>query len=256
VKMKFRDYLARTLYWYVSWADNHADVIFMNYGYADQKQEVDLNPEDELNRYSIQLYHHMTKNIDFRNKAVVEIGCGRGGGLSYVVKRWSPDSAIGIDISRAAVRFCNKNYQIRGLSFLHGDADNLPIENESCDIVINVESSHRYANFEGFLAEVHRVLRNGGLFLFADYRSKKKLDYLRKAIKEASFKVVKEEFINQQVVSALQINGDRKRQLVKKLLPRFLNNIGLDFANKIESKLIEKFSHNRKLYFNYMLQKY
>jgi hypothetical protein len=29
----------------------------MNYGYADPKEEVVLNPEDDPNRYSIQLYH-------------------------------------------------------------------------------------------------------------------------------------------------------------------------------------------------------
>jgi SAM-dependent methyltransferase len=253
--MKFRKYLAKALYWYVSRVDSRADITFMNYGYSDPKQEIDLTPEEESNRYPIQLYHHIAKNIDFRNKALVEIGCGRGGGLFYIVKRWSPTSAIGIDISRAAVRFCNTNFKIGGLTFLHGDAQNLPLENKSCDFVINVESSHRYENFEGFLTDVHRILRDGGLFLFADYRSKKKLPRLRDAIKAASFRVVKEEFINQQVVLALQLNSDRKRLWVKKLAPRFLHTIGQDFADTIESKLIEKFSSNRKLYFYYILQK-
>jgi ubiquinone/menaquinone biosynthesis C-methylase UbiE len=138
---------------------------------------------------------------------------------------------------------------------LFRSAENLPVENESCDIVINVESSHRYEKFDGFLAEVHRVLRNGGLFLLADYRSKKKLDCVREAIKEASFKVVKEEFINQQVVSALQKDWAKKCQVYKKFVPRFLHNIGLNCAYNVQSKLIEKFSHNRKFYFNYILQK-
>jgi ubiquinone/menaquinone biosynthesis C-methylase UbiE len=255
VNIKFRKYLAKALYWYVSRVDTSADITFMNYGYSDQKQEIDLTPEEEPNRYPIQLYHHIAENIDFRNKALVEVGCGRGGGLFYIVKRWSPYSATGIDISKTSVRFCNDNFKIEGLTFLHGDAQHLPFENQSCDIVINVESSHRYENFEGFLTEVHRILCNGGLFLLADYRSKKKLPGLRDAIKAASFRVVKEEFINQQVVSALQLNSDRKRLWVKKLAPFFLHTIGRLFADAIESKLIEKFSSNRKLYFYYILQK-
>ena len=164
--MKSRKYLARALYWYVSYLDNKAAVVFMNYGYADPSQKIDLHPEEEPHRYSIQLYHHMTENIDFRNKAVVEVGSGRGGGLSYMVRRWTPASSIGIDLCKEAVRFCNNYYQLKGLSFFHGDAQNLPLEDESCDIVVNVESSHRYENFERFLSEVHRVLQNGGLFLF------------------------------------------------------------------------------------------
>lgn len=115
----------------------------MNYGYADPDQKIDLHPEEEPHRYSIQLYHYMTESIDFRNKAVVEVGCGRGGGLAYIVKRWAPASAIGIDLCKQAARFCNKYYQLKGLSFFHGDAQNLPLESDSCDIVVNVESSHR-----------------------------------------------------------------------------------------------------------------
>jgi ubiquinone/menaquinone biosynthesis C-methylase UbiE len=253
--MKSRKYLAKTLYWYVSYFDNKADVVFMNYGYADPAQKIDLHPEEEPHRYAIQLYHHMTESIDFRNKAVVEVGSGRGGGLSYIVKRWAPVSSIGIDLCKEAVRFCNNYYQLMGLSFFHGDAQNLPLEDESCDIVVNVESSHRYANFEIFLSEVHRVLRNGGLFLFADYRSKKKLPTLRKAMEQVSFKVIKEEFINPQVVSALQEDWHNKCQVYKKFAPRFLQNIGLSCAYNIQSRLIGKFRSNRKIYFNYILQK-
>jgi SAM-dependent methyltransferase len=219
--INFRKYLPMALYWYVSRLDNTADVVFMNYGYADPEQKIDLHPEDEPHRYSIQLYHYMTEGIEFRNKAVVEVGCGRGGRLYYIVKRWAPGSAIGIDLCKKAVGFCNNHYQARELSFLHGDAQNLPLENESCDIVINVESSHRYENFKRFCSEVHRVLRNGGLFLFADYRTKKKLPNLRKEMDSASLKVVKEEFINRQVVSALQMDWAESAKCIKSSFPAF-----------------------------------
>lgn len=243
------------MYWYVSRFDSAADVLFMNYGYADPEQKIDLHPKEEPDRYSIQLYHHMTEGIDFRNKAVVEVGCGRGGGLTYIFKRWAPGSARGIDLCKKAVRFCNNYYQFRGLSFLHGDAQNLPLENESCDILINVESSHRYEDFDRFCSEVIRVLRNGGLFLFADYRKKKKLPNLRKAVDSVSLKCVKEEFINRQVVSALQMDWNRKCQVYKKFVPCFLHTIGLNYAYKIQSQLIQKFRSERKIYFNYILQK-
>jgi hypothetical protein len=98
-------------------------------------------------------------------------------------------------------------------------------------------------------------LKNGGLFLFADYRSKNKFSELRKAIESASFEVVKGECINRQVVSALQLDWDRKCQVYKELVPGFLHNVGLNYAYKIRSELIGKFGSDRKIYFNFILQK-
>ena len=35
----------------------------------------------------------------------MEIGCGRGGGLSYITKNFLPASAIGVDLDKLAVAF-------------------------------------------------------------------------------------------------------------------------------------------------------
>lgn len=253
--IKFRKFLPSILYWYVSFLDKQADIIFMNYGYADPNQKIDLNPEEEPHRFSIQLYHHMIQSIDIRNKAIVEVGCGRGGGLSYIVKRWAPTMAIGIDLCKEAVKFCSNYYQLKGLSFFHGNAQNLPLENDSCDIVLNVESSHRYENFEKFLSEVYRVLRNEGLFLFADYRSKNKFSTCRKAIELAQFIIIKEEIINRHVVSALQLDWDNKAKIYKHFVPPIFRQIGLHWASKVQSRLIKKFHSNEKIYFSYILKK-
>ena len=48
------------------------------------------------------------------------------------------------------------------------DAEHLPVEDRSFDVVTNVESSHTYPNLRAFYVEVARVLRNGGLFLYTD----------------------------------------------------------------------------------------
>ncbi len=253
--IKFRNFLPKILYWYVSFKDKQADVIFMNYGYGDPNQKIDLSPEEEPHRYSIQLYHHMTESIDFKNKSVVEIGSGRGGGLSYIVKRWAPASAIGIDLCKEAVKFCNNYYQSKNLSFCHGDAQDLPLENESCDILVNVESSHRYENFEKFISEVHRVLRNGGLFLFADYRSERKFPICRWVMESTPFILIEEEIINQEVVLALQSDWDNKAKVYKQFLPPIFHNIGLYCASKVQLRLIKKLQSYKKIYFIFILQK-
>merc|ERR1719335_1617700 len=46
----------------------------------------------------------------------------------------------------------------------------LPFADGSMDVVLCIESSHCFADFERFLAEVRRVLRPGGRFSLADLR--------------------------------------------------------------------------------------
>ena len=53
---------------------------------------------------------------------------------------------------------------------MQGDAQNLPLEDKTYDVVLNVESSHRYPDFKSFLSEVSRLLKPDGYFLFTDFR--------------------------------------------------------------------------------------
>lgn len=43
-------------------------------------------------------------------KTIVEVSSGRGGGLDYLSRYLNPKKCIGIDLSDAQVKFCNKNY--------------------------------------------------------------------------------------------------------------------------------------------------
>ncbi len=58
------------------------DYYFMNYGYVPFTFEKPLSllPEDETNRYSLQLYHYLCALVDLSEKEMLEIGSGRGGG--------------------------------------------------------------------------------------------------------------------------------------------------------------------------------
>src|SRR4051794_29927493 len=81
--------VVRGWYQFLSLMDRRASMILMNYGYAplDPGAAVPaLRPEDEKDRYCIQLYHHVASACDLRGKDVLEVGCGRGGGASYVAR--------------------------------------------------------------------------------------------------------------------------------------------------------------------------
>ncbi len=122
-------------YWYISTIDKNAEVIFMNYGYSSKSIKIELDKEDVPNRYSIQLYHHTATGVDVKGKDILEVGCGRGGGLSYVNRYLSPKNVTGVDLNKKAIQFCNKHYKGTNNSFVQADAQKLPFADNSFDVV-------------------------------------------------------------------------------------------------------------------------
>ena len=53
---------------------------------------------------------------------------------------------------------------------LQGLATDIPLQNDTVDLILNVESSHCYGDQPRFLQECFRILRPGGYLLWADLR--------------------------------------------------------------------------------------
>jgi len=251
----FWSLMFRAWYWYISKKDADNEILFMNYGYEDSSQKIILDKIDESNRYSIQLYHRLVSAVDLKNKNIVEIGCGRGGGLAYIAKTFSPSGALGIELENRAVNFANKFYNIDGLSFKQGNALNMPIESNAYDVVLNVESSHRYLDMDQFLSEVSRVLKNDGYFLFTDFRSPERMPALRESLNSLGLKLIEEQEINSQVVAALCHDNARRKNLVEKIAPGFLHKTALKFAGVVDSETYNKILSGELVYFLYIFQK-
>jgi hypothetical protein len=72
----------RALYSGIGAGLKNEDSAFMNYGYApldSNTSGLHLLPEDETDRFSIQLYSRIVGARELRSKDVLEVGCGRGG---------------------------------------------------------------------------------------------------------------------------------------------------------------------------------
>lgn len=249
--------LIRRLYHTISSLDRDADLPLMNYGYASLNGDRPpaLRPEDEEHRLSIQLYHHVAGAVDLAGKEVLEVGSGRGGGAAYVARHLGPKSLLGVDRCRKAVEFCARAYAVDGLSFREGDAEALPVGDGSFDVVMNVESSHGYGSLARFLAEVRRVLRPGGYFLYADHRNKYELEGWRKQLGEAGLLLLKEEEITPQVVRALELDHDRKARLIARKCPRWLRGALHEFAATRGSRAFERFRTREVRYLNFVFRK-
>jgi len=255
MKLNLREYMFRAWYWYVNKKDKNAEILFMNYGYSNENQKVELGKEDENDRYSIQLYDHLASEVTIADKDILEVGCGRGGGLSYITKTYKPKSAIGVDLDKIATEFSKKHYKIKELSFKQGDAQNLDIKDNTIDVFINVESSHRYPEMPKFLSEVNRILRPNGYFIYTDFRYEWEMDELKKQLKNTNMKLIKEKMITENVVKALELDDARRRELVEKLVPNIIKNVALNFAGTEGSETYNQFAEKKYIYYSYIFQK-
>ena len=98
----------------------------MNYGYDSPNLSLKLDDDDEIERYPIQLYHHVASQTELKDKIVLEVGSGRGGGASYIARYLNPLAIRGIDISKDVVMLCNDLYNISSLDFSFGDSEDIP----------------------------------------------------------------------------------------------------------------------------------
>jgi ubiquinone/menaquinone biosynthesis C-methylase UbiE len=250
--------VTRIWYQHMTRMDKKAEMVFMNYGYADLDAGctgLELATADEEDRYCIQLYHHVAGAVSIEGHDVLEVGCGRGGGASYVARYLKPNSMTGIDIAAKAVEFCRRHYSAANLSFEHGDAEALPFEDGSFDTVVNVESSHCYASMPRFLAEVRRALRPGGWLLLADRRDRNGIGTLRNQLVNAGFEVVREKRITDNILRALDLDEERKQALIRRGVPWFLRNMFRQFAATRGTSLYNSFDKGGWEYFSFVLRK-
>ena len=245
------EFLARRTQYLTTWTQ-------MNYGYADGPDHGEtavLEPRHEHERYCHQLYLKTVNGFDLSHKDVVEVSCGRGGGAAYMHHYLHPRSMTGVDIAAEAVRFCREVHRAPGLRFLQGDAEDLPLFDASADAVINVESSFCYAALPRFLAEVQRVLRPGGLFLYADLRHVQEMPKLEADIAASGMERLCFDDITPNVVRALKLDAGRRIIAASRHAPRGMRHFMRAFAGTPGSRIPTLLENGSMRYFCFALRK-
>ena len=233
-----------------------SSVNFMNYGYEKLNGHVPipLENEDEINRYCIQLYDHVVHKADLKNKDVLEVGSGRGGGASYISRYYKPRSYTGLDISSSVIDFCNRHYDVPGLSFVKGSSENQPFPDNSFDALVNVESARCYGNLIQFFREVKRVVRPGGYFLFADVVDNGEIGHIREDLAQCGFQTINEEVITRNVVKALEKDTGRRETLIQEKIPGVLRKSFFAFAGTTGTHRYNAFANEKLEYWSFVIK--
>lgn len=253
----FRRLLWKPVYEILAKSFKSKDWSFMNYGYAPSGNEpfLKLNEEDEINRYPIQLYYYLASKANLRGLDVLEAGSGRGGGAACMMKYLKPKKVIGLDIAVNAVRLAKEYFGSDGIAFVQGSAEQLPFEDESFDIVMNVESSHTYGSVPNFLSEVKRVLRKGGYLLCADIRTASDMALFRRQIHSGGLSIILEEDISDNVKRAIELEEPIKQKRIIENIPRILQPLFKQFAGVKGSKAHVQLESGQLKYYRFVLKK-
>lgn len=100
-----------------------------------------------------------------KSKDVLDIACGTGYGLAYLSR--GARSVTGVDVDIEAARQALSECETDKTRVLLGDGTNLPFCDESFDVVTSFETLEHLHVRSGFLSELKRVLKRGGMLVLS-----------------------------------------------------------------------------------------
>ncbi len=178
--------------------------IFLNWGYVPNHNpsysQITL-PDLYLNKNPTRLVLEVIGDTKLGPEdTVLDVACGRGGTVSVFRTFFQVGRVTGLDLSTAAIAFCQQRHRYPDTHFVVGDSENLPFEDASMSVVTNLESSHCYPNIRSFYRSVFRVLKPGGHFCYTDVLHSARVPELEAALQEIGFELVRKRDITSNVL--------------------------------------------------------
>ena len=123
----------------------------------------------EANIYDVSMFEHLhrysiAKDL-CKGKKVLDIASGEGYGSAIIASLAA--EVIGVDLDQYAVEDAIAKYKFDNLIFKQGSATNIPLEDNSIDIVISFETLEHHDKHEEMIVEVKRVLKPNGMLIIS-----------------------------------------------------------------------------------------
>ncbi len=101
---------------------------------------------------------------------IVDIGCGNGRSFQLLHERFGSQHMIGIDVNADLLQIAAQRTKAQGLhvEFQQTMSSHMMLADQSVDMIFCHQTFHHLMDQEAALAEFRRVLKPGGLFLFAE----------------------------------------------------------------------------------------
>jgi len=170
---------------------NDGFVALDNEGYPTNGRYPILEGVHKMWKYQCQLYMELLNQAEISPYQslgnLLDIGCGRGGGVSVYEKYYKFDYIVGMDLNPNQIEFCKRVH--KNIQFDQGSAMELPYDANSFDIVTNVESANYYVDYEAFVKGLNRIMKTNGIFICADTGDESRVDYIKNIYPKFGFKL-------------------------------------------------------------------
>lgn len=146
-----------------------ANVLYHDWEAGTYDQKWSISYDERCITYATDRFRAIAGDSEWPYGSALELGCGTGFFLLNLIQGGVMTSGAVTDISPGMVEVARRNAE--GLGFqIDGevaDAEALPFEDDSFDLVIGHAVLHHIPDLEAAFSEVLRVLRPGGRFVFA-----------------------------------------------------------------------------------------
>lgn len=146
-------------------------------------------------------------------KVVLDIASGEGYGSNLLSE--NATFVYGVDIDKNTVERAKSKYKKDNIQFLIGNTSNIPLKDNSIDVVVSYETLEHHDEHERMMQEIKRVLRKKGLLIISTpdkhfYSDERKFDneFHVKELYKSEFKgLMTKYFSNLQILTQSYLNG-------------------------------------------------
>jgi len=116
---------------------------------------------------------YFAKALSLRgNERVLDVSCGTGELMARLHTRYSDLELVGVDLSAEMLREARaKLGEVPHITLRQGNAEALPFDEATFDVVVSTSAFHYYEHPEQALSEFQRVLRPGGHLAMMDWNA-------------------------------------------------------------------------------------
>jgi ubiquinone/menaquinone biosynthesis C-methylase UbiE len=166
-------------------------------------------------RDSIEHLHRYAIVKDYvKDKIVLDIACGEGYGANLTSK--IAKFVYGVDIDNMIVQAAKFKYKKENLEFLTGSAIEIPLNDNSVDIVISFETIEHHDNHDEMMGEIKRVLKSNGMLIistpdklfYSDVRNFNNQFHVKELYKQEFVDLISKNFSEIQLLTQKFTNGN------------------------------------------------
>ena len=107
--------------------------------------------------------------IKMKPAVILDLGCGVGAAVPALRQRYPKAKVIGLDLAKNMLQQTKRKLAWRAKSVLQADMDELPLKNDTVDLIVSSGTLQYTNHVDELFAELSRVLKPEGLLMFSSF---------------------------------------------------------------------------------------